>query len=120
MVPDAKLNAAFFLVEANCVFDGIGACFTLESYDLTTFKYMNSLTMSEIQGQPINMIRWGNSGLAFNTDTGQVYLVDITTLLQSQPAQLARAPQAERSPVLSHGRRIITTSRRSLDRNSPL
>jgi hypothetical protein len=116
MVPDAKLNVAFFLVETNCVFDGIGSCFSIESYDLTTFKYLNSLTMSEIQGQPINMVRWGSSGLAFNTDTGQVYLVDITTLLQTQPAQPVRASTAERS-ALSQGRRIMTTSRRSLNRN---
>lgn len=118
MVPDPKLNIAFFLFESNCIFDGVGTCYTIESYDLTNYKFISSLTMSEIQGQAVNMIRWGNSGLAFNTDTGQVYLVDITSILQAQLAQPAYQRKAERVPFPLEDRRIMITSPRLLRRGS--
>jgi hypothetical protein len=112
MVPDATLNAAFFLFLDNaCVPGGVTSCYTVESYNLTNFAYMNSLTMSNVQGEPINMIRWGTSGLAFNTDTGQVYLVDISTLLQPAPAGADQNRKAKWHLPLQRGRRIVTTTR---------
>ena len=112
MVPDSKLNAAFFLYSNNCQFSNVGACYTLQSFDLTNFTYINSLTMSSVQGTPINMVRWGDTGMAFNTDTGQVYLVDISTLLQPAGSEAIHEEKANGLPRSHPEEKIVTTTRR--------
>ena len=115
MVADSGLNAAIFLYSAdNCVYDG-GVCLFLTAYNPTNFSYTNSLEVSEIKMEygPINLIRWGASGVAFNTDTGQVYLVDISSLLQPAPAASPRRlPQY--LPLRSRQKVLTTTMRRLL------
>jgi hypothetical protein len=117
MVPDTNLNAAFFLFFNNACDPGTETvCYTAESYDLTSFAYLNSFTMSNIQGNPIYMVRWGPNGLAFNTDTGQVYLANISTLLQAGPAD---AGQNNRRSTRAQSRRaqspVLTTRGRALN-----
>lgn len=65
MVPDPSLNAAFFL-SGN----------TIQVFDLTRFTPVGSFTIPDIvRGTPRRFIRWGQNGLAFNTDTGQMFLI---------------------------------------------
>jgi hypothetical protein len=69
MAPDSTLNKAFFLT-------GLGSpTVTITSYDLKLFTKIDSLTISGIIGKPLRLIRWGQNGLAFNTDGGQIVLI---------------------------------------------
>lgn len=69
MVPDSSLNTAFFMNQsfaANAV--------TIQSYDLTHFTPVGSINVP-VTGNAKRLIRWGQNGLAFNTDDGHVFLV---------------------------------------------
>ena len=69
MVEDSTLNKAFFLT-------GIGSpTVTITSFDLTLFTQIDSITVSGVTGKPLRLLRWGQNGLAFNTDGGQITLV---------------------------------------------
>jgi len=52
---------------------------TIESFDLTNFTRLGSITIPNVTGTPLRLIRWGKNGLAFNTGgvgiSGQVYLI---------------------------------------------
>jgi hypothetical protein len=68
MVPDSTLNKAFFIT-------GSGPTVTITSFDLKLFTMLNSITVISAVGTPQRLIRWGQNGLAFNTDGGQVVLI---------------------------------------------
>jgi hypothetical protein len=69
MVPDSSLNTAFFMNQ------GFGSnTVTIQSYDLTHFTPVGSINVP-VTGNARRLIRWGQNGLAFNTDNGQVFLV---------------------------------------------
>jgi hypothetical protein len=68
MVPDSTLNAAFF-VNAS-VLPNI-----IEAFNFTTHPLIGSIPIPAITGNPRRLIRWGQNGLAFNTDGGQIYLI---------------------------------------------
>lgn len=68
MVPDSALNAAFFVTVS-------GTTATIQSFNLTTRALMSSLTIPNVTGNPLRLIRWGQNGLAFDTDGGQIYLI---------------------------------------------
>lgn len=82
MVPDGKLNIAYFLGqtrEANCTVGGcvIGGTgtYVIEAFDLTHFTLIGTISIPNVSGgPPSKMVRWGSNGLAFLTGTG-VYLV---------------------------------------------
>ncbi|MGC1768596.1 MAG: hypothetical protein WA785_09795 [Candidatus Acidiferrales bacterium] len=73
MVPDSALNAAFFLGQTQAQIGSQN--FTLESFDLTHFTAVNSTVITNVNGTPKPLIRWGQNGLAFNTNAGEVYIV---------------------------------------------
>ena len=68
MVPDPTLHLAFFLIRS-------GTNLVIQSFNLTTFAPIDSMTIPNVLGNPQRLIRWGQNGLAFNTDAGQVYLI---------------------------------------------
>jgi hypothetical protein len=68
MVPDSTLNAAFFIISGS-------PSVTIESFNLTTFAVVSSVTIPNVTGNPLRLIRWGQNGLAFNTDGGEIVLV---------------------------------------------
>jgi hypothetical protein len=79
MVPDGTLGQAFFLGQTE---EQIGSTnYTIESFDITTFTPIASLTISNVIGPPTSFIRWGSSGLAFTVNNegspavGAVYLI---------------------------------------------
>ncbi len=59
-----------------------GAGFMLRAFDKTTYRGIGDLRIPYATGEPQNLIRWGNSGIAFNTtpvrlgDTAAIYFVD--------------------------------------------
>lgn len=64
MAIDPALNAAFFFAQG-----------TIRAFDLTRFTLNRSITLNGVTSAPRRMIRWGQNGLAFNTDSGQIVLV---------------------------------------------
>ena len=68
MIPDSTLSRAFFLSS------GSGSA-TITSFNLTNFVQVDSMTIPNVTGTAQRLIRWGQNGLAFNTDGGQVFLI---------------------------------------------
>jgi hypothetical protein len=115
MVPDSTLNIAAFLSQINCEYpDGIGGCFGVATYNLNDLSFINSFEMSDIKNVlgAINMIRWGQSGLAFNTDSGQVYLVDISSLLQAGSTHAGLRHTAGQHQAPHNDVKVLTTTMR--------
>ncbi len=73
MVPDSTLNRAFFLGQ---IYGQPFTSFAIESFDLTTFAPVAEIVIPNVQGNPVQFIRWGTSGLAFNDDAGYVYIIN--------------------------------------------
>jgi hypothetical protein len=70
IVPDSTLNTAFFIVGP------LGSStLTIESFNLTTFSPISTITIPNVIGTPQRLVRWGQNGLAFNTDGGQMFLI---------------------------------------------
>jgi hypothetical protein len=76
MVPDSALNAAFFLGQMGTQVGG--GSFTIESFNLAQFTPVAEITVPNVIGNPLRLIRWGQNGLAFNTDAGEVYIISGT------------------------------------------
>jgi hypothetical protein len=74
MVPDSTLNTAFFFGQTPSQAGSTN--FTIESFNLTTFAPISEITIANVQGYPLQFIRWGASGLAFNDDAGFVYIIN--------------------------------------------
>ncbi|MCU1241416.1 MAG: hypothetical protein JWO71_2142, partial [Candidatus Acidoferrum typicum] len=69
MVPDSNLNEGFFAASTG------NSSVTISSFNLNTFTLIASIVIPNVAGTPLRVIRWGQSGLAFNTDAGQIVLV---------------------------------------------
>jgi hypothetical protein len=69
MVPDSSLNTGFFVART------INSTLAIYSFNLSTFAPVSSILIPNITGNPLRLIRWGQSGLAFNTDAGEIVLV---------------------------------------------
>jgi len=91
---DSTLNTAFIVGPFS------SGNLTIASFDMTHFTPIGSITIPNIAGGPVRMIRWGQNGLAFNTASigtaGQVYLVK-TNLVSMAPAFTVTPPP---TPVL--------------------
>jgi hypothetical protein len=72
MVPDSGLGKAFFLTQTQNV---ASTTVTLQSFDLVNFTLLNSMTIPNLKGTVQNLVRWGQNGLAFNTNQGQMVLL---------------------------------------------
>jgi hypothetical protein len=72
MVPDSTLGRAFFLFGPPAV-GGPGV--EIQVFDLLHFTPITSVTLPNVQGNPLGFIRFGTNGLAFFTDAGFVYLL---------------------------------------------
>lgn len=68
MVPDSTLDRAFFVSQSS-------GTATIEAFDLQRFSLIGSITIPNVSGYPLRIIRWGNNGLAFNTYGGPVFLI---------------------------------------------
>jgi len=69
MAPDSNLNLGFFAVQTG------SSSVTIYSFNLSTLAPISSIIISNVAGNPLRLIRWGQSGLAFNTDAGEIVLV---------------------------------------------
>jgi hypothetical protein len=96
MVPDSSLNSAFFLGQTQS--QAGSTSFTIESFDLTTFQPISEITIANVQGYPLQFIRWGASGLAFNDDAGFVYIINSSFV--SDNVEKNTAPKRNLFPVM--------------------
>jgi hypothetical protein len=69
MVPDSSLHLAFFAAQVGY------SSIAIYSFNLSTFAPVSSITIPNVNGRPVRLVRWGQNGLAFNTDAGQIVLV---------------------------------------------
>jgi hypothetical protein len=72
MIPDSGLGKAFFLTQAQ---NAGNTTVTLQSFDLVNFTLLNSMTIPNLKGTVQGLVRWGQNGLAFNTNQGQIVLL---------------------------------------------
>jgi hypothetical protein len=68
MVTDATLNRAFFVALT-------GPTTVISSFNLTTRAPIDSMTIPVGGSFAVHLVRWGQNGLAFETDSGQLVLV---------------------------------------------
>jgi hypothetical protein len=66
MVPDSGLNLAFF-AKSNL------GVMTIQSFNLTTHGLVDTITIPNLSRDPLRLIRWGQNGLAFITNDGNLY-----------------------------------------------
>jgi len=105
VAPDSSLNRVFILgqtaAQANT------NSYTIESFDQNAFTPISSITLNNLSGSPIELVRWGNSGLAVLTTggsadayvngNGMLYLLQDTTFVSSiGPAASDRGAALER------------------------
>ena len=73
MVPDSTTGRAYFLgqTQDQLVHGG----YTVWSCDMTTHNLISSVVIPNVQDFPRHFIRFGTNGLAFQTDPGQIFLI---------------------------------------------
>ncbi len=110
MVPDSTLNSAFFFGQTPS--QAGSTSFTIESFNLTTFAPISEITIANVQGYPLQFIRWGASGLAFNDDAGFIYIIDSSFV----GANVKKNPAPKRSlfPVMRSWPNPIIRSRQKV------
>ena len=67
MVPDGALNIAYYLGQGDSE-QGTQE-YTLEAFDMTHFTFLGAVSIPNVVGAPVKLIRWGTNGLAFLTQT---------------------------------------------------
>ncbi len=74
---DATVGRVFFLTQNP---PPSTTTWTLRAFDIVTFAPQGNMDIPGVNGNPGSLIRWGTNGLAFRTDSGQVFLF-ISTLI---------------------------------------
>ncbi len=95
MVIDEVNDRAFFAIPS-------GSNVVIKGFDTNTFLSVGSVTLPGISGVPVNLVRWGTNGLAFNTAPSffsttprQVYILQ--TALVSNTGTIPTGLQLETS-----------------------
>ena len=96
--PDSSLNRVFILgqtaAQANT------NSFTIQSFDQKAYTLVSSITIDDLLGSPIQLVRWGASGLAVLTvndgggSPGMLYLIHDTTFVSSA-AKASASPKPQ-------------------------
>jgi hypothetical protein len=106
-ITDPAQGLLFVVGQNGQQFPGPG--FTLDVFDLSTFGLVRTMVLPDACGVLTNLIRWGNSGLAFTTANangtcngdGAIYLLDGSFVNPSQPADTNNGQAAPISPGLT-------------------
>ncbi len=88
VAPDSSLNRVFILGQTQAQTNTNN--FTIVSFDEKAYTVVSSITLQNLLGSPIELVRWGNSGLAVLTmnqggggSQGMLYLVQDTTFVSN-------------------------------------
>jgi hypothetical protein len=68
VVSEPSLNRVFYQTS-----------FTIRAFDTGSGTEVGSASVPGMSGNPASLIRWGAKGLAFRTDTGQIFMVESTS-----------------------------------------
>jgi hypothetical protein len=103
VAPDSSLNSVFILGQTSAQANTNN--FTIESFNESTFAAVSSITLNNVLGTPLELIRWGTSGLAILTvnpidvfsgntgSLGMLYLIEDTNFVSS--ADVVAVPLAK-------------------------
>jgi hypothetical protein len=102
--PDSSLNRVFILGQTASQANSTN--FTIQSFDQKGFTPVSSITLSNLSGTPIQLVRWGTSGLAVLTSggledvyenaLGMLYLIqDASFVSNLPPASSTKATMKE-------------------------
>lgn len=100
--PDSSLNRVFILGQTST--QAGTSSYTVQSFDEKSYALVSSITLSNLVGSPIELIRWGNSGLAILTvnqgsgSPGMLYLVQDTTFVSA--ADVGVSPLLQRRELV--------------------
>ena len=78
---DPAIQRVFYLVSS-------GANVIVRAYEPASVVPAGSLTISNVVGQPVSLIRWGGVGLAFRTDADRFYLLKTSLIPTNPPADI--------------------------------
>lgn len=87
---DAVLGKVYFLDGEN-----------LKTFDLATFVLLDTDPIAGIMGSTSSLIRWGAEGLAFRTDSGQVFLLYPGSVPPPGPAPTCEVQMTQSAYTLS-------------------
>jgi sugar lactone lactonase YvrE len=96
---DSANNRAFFLT-------GGSPSFQIRAFDLNTFLPVGFVNVSGVTGTPASLVRWGTNGLAFRTNTRQVFLIETALVDASVPVA---SPTPTPSPTPSPSPSVFPT-----------
>jgi hypothetical protein len=65
MVPDSAIGNAYFVGQP--VSDNGTVTYLVQSFNLAAYTAVARFTLNQVEGVPQRLIRWGTTGLAFNT-----------------------------------------------------
>jgi hypothetical protein len=109
VAPDSSLNLVFILGQTAAQANTNN--FTIESFNENAYMPVATITLENLQGTPFQLIRWGTSGLAVLTLTGNsaapgmLYLVQDATFV-SKPQLAASGASRTRELVQRRWKRI--------------
>lgn len=94
LVPDDTLKRIFILTNTSGNSgSGQGAIsYTLNVYDLNTYALLNSITIPDVLGAPMQMARWGSNGIVFVTTGTNYTTVSPGTLYILQGSAISGTP----------------------------
>ena len=114
VAPDSSLNRVFILGQTSAQANTNN--FTIESFDQKAFTPVSSITLSNVSGSPIALVRWGTAGLAvltsgglpdvFENGSGMLYLLHDAAFVSSMPSSSMRSATLER--VQQRWKRLTT------------
>jgi hypothetical protein len=99
VAPDSSLNSVFILGQTESQANTNN--YTIDSFDETAYTAISSITLTNLLGTPIELVRWGTSGLAVLTTNqnggpaGMLYLIQDTNFVSNAPiaASILSKPQ---------------------------
>jgi hypothetical protein len=93
-VPDSAAGRAYYLLNdfSNSTVR------TIRVFDINTFVLIGSITVTGVNGDVTNMVRWGSNGLAFRTSGGQLFMVQSSLIPSADPIP---TPTAAATPTPS-------------------
>ena len=100
MCVDAENHRVYF------AFTTVGSGALIRAYDSNTFLLIGSILLPGITDLPVNLVRWGVNGLAFNTvppsgfqEPSQVYLVQTELVSKAEPIQIAFQVESDKYSI---------------------
>lgn len=98
VAPDSSLNRVFILGQTAAQANTNN--YTIASFDEKAYTFVSSITVEGLVGAPIQLIRWGTSGLAllthnFVSGSGMLYLIQDATFVSALKSGVSNSSRLE-------------------------